>query len=300
MVRRALLIGAAGFLGRHVREAVAADGWHVRPTSRAGRDPVDLSPAGFTRLAALLADWRPHAVINCAGAVSGDPAELIAANTTGPALLVRAMLAHAPWARLVHLGSAAEYGVCEPDTPITEAQLPRPVGVYGVSKLAGTQAVELGRAAGLDAVVLRVFNPIGRGLPPSSLPGRLVAEFAGAGERGEIKTGPLDAVRDFVDARDVAGAVLAAITAATVATPVLNVAGGRGVPVRALVDTLADIAGFAGTIAESSNGSARSADVPWQEADIGAIARALDWRPRIGLRDCLSDLWQAEVWRAAR
>ena len=290
---RALLIGAAGFLGRHVHEIVAAAGWHVQPASRAGRVRVDLGPDGARRLAALLDEYRPHAVINCAGAVTGDPAELIAANTTAPAVLVRAMLDHAPRARLVHLGSAAEYGVCAPDVPITEAQLPRPVGVYGVTKLAGTQAVGLGRADGLDAVVLRAFNPVGRGAPPSSLPGRLIAQFADAGGRGEITLGPLGAVRDFVDARDVAGAVLAAITAPVVATPVLNVAAGRGVPVRTLVDTLAAIAGFTGTITESANGSTRSGDVPWQQADIAAVERVLGWRPRIGLRASLTELWQA-------
>ena len=291
MMRRVLLIGANGFLGRHVHEVLTADGWQVQPTSRTGHVRVDLSPGGAAPLAGVLTAYRPDAVVNCAGAVTGDPAELIAANTTGPAVLVRAMLDHAPDARLVHLGSAAEYGVSVPGTPVTEAQLPRPVGLYGVSKLAGTQAVELGRVAGLDAVVLRVFNPVGPGAPPSSLPGRLVAEFVDAGERVEL--GPLGAVRDFVDARDVARAVLAAIDAPAVAAPVLNVASGRGVPVRTLVDTLAGIAGFAGTITESANGSARSGEVSWQEADIATTGRVLGWRPRVELRDSLGDLWRA-------
>jgi nucleoside-diphosphate-sugar epimerase len=292
-MRRALLIGANGFLGRHVHQALVADGWSVRPTSRtgtAGHVRVDLSPEGAAALASVLAEYRPHAVINCAGAISGDTAELIAANTTGPAVLVRAMSTAASDARLVHLGSAAEYGSCAPGAPITESQLPRPVGGYGVSKLAGTQAVELARVAGLDAVVLRVFNPVGPGAPQASLPGRLVGEFAHAA--AEIKLGPLGSVRDFVDVRDVADAVLAAITAPTVGTPVLNVAGGRGVPVRTLVDILAGIAGFAGTITESADGSPRSDAVPWQEADISRIGRELGWRPRIGLHDSLEELWR--------
>jgi NDP-hexose 4-ketoreductase len=286
-MRRALVIGATGFLGRHVHTALTADGWHVQSASRTSG--IDLRPEGSARLAAVLAEHRPHAVINCAGAVAGDPAELIAANTTGPTVLVRAMRLDAPDARLVHLGSAAEYGVCVPDTPVTEEQVPRPVGVYGVSKLAGTQAVQLARTDGLDAVVLRVFNPVGPGAPPTSLPGRLVAEFADPGDT--IRLGPLDAVRDFVDARDVAAAVLAAVTAPVVATPVLNVGGGRGMPVRALVSTLVGIAGFTGTITESANGSARSADVPWQEADITAIDRELGWRPRTSLAASLAALW---------
>lgn len=293
-MRRALLIGASGFLGRHIHQVLLADGWWVRPTSRTdtpGHVRVDLSPAGLAALTAVLAEYRPHAVINCAGAVSGDTAELVAANTAGPAVLVRAMWDSASDARLVHLGSAAEYGIGTPGAPITESHLPRPVGSYGVSKLAGTQAVELGRAAGLDAVVLRVFNPVGSGAPSDSLPGRLVGEFARAA--AEIKLGPLGAVRDFVDARDVADAVLAAITAPAIGIPVLNVASGRGVPVRTLVDTLAGIAGFAGTITESANGSPRSAAVSWQEADISLIERVLGWRPKFELHTSLEELWTA-------
>ena len=61
------------------------------------------------------------------------------------------------------------------------------------------------------AVVLRVFNPVGPGAPEESLPGRVAAELRRALASGaEVRLGSLDAVRDFVDARDVADAVIAA------------------------------------------------------------------------------------------
>ena len=66
-------------------------------------------------------------------------------------------------ARLVHLGSAAEYGRGPGRAPVREDEPARPVGPYGVTKLAGTRLVELARTAGLPAVVLRVFNPVGPG-----------------------------------------------------------------------------------------------------------------------------------------
>ena len=251
-----LLIGAGGFLGRHVFDLLAGQpGMRVRTASRSapasprhgatGHVRLNLGVDGADRIGAVLAGLRPDVVINCSGATSGDTAGLAATNILGPAALVHAMLRYAPAARLVHLGSAAEYGATEPGIPITEATPPRPVADYGATKLAGTELVTLGRAAGLDALTLRVFNPVGPGAPADSLPGRLATSIARAWAEGDdVRLGPLDAVRDFVDARDVARAVCAAAMASTLDSPVLNVGGGRAVVVRDLVNTMVDIAEF--------------------------------------------------------
>jgi nucleoside-diphosphate-sugar epimerase len=255
---------------------------------------LDLTKDGAPGIAELLAKVAPDVVVNCVGAVAGSAEALAAGNITGPAALLEAMLMAGRQTRLVHLGSAAEYGWVVPGVPGHEQTPVRPAGTYGVTKLAGTRLVGLARTAGLDAVVLRVFNPLGPDSPTSSLPGRLASEVTRAlAEDDDVRLGPLDAVRDFVDARDVAEAVFAAVTAAAVDHPVLNVGSGRGVPVRALVDELLAIAGFTGSLCEDSAGSARSADVPWMEADLSTTGEALGWRPRIELTTSLIDLWKA-------
>jgi nucleoside-diphosphate-sugar epimerase len=166
--------------------------------------------------------------------------------------------------------------------------------MYGVTKLAGTRLVELAAAAGLDAVVLRVFNPVGPGAPQTSLPGRLAAELRRALAHGtEVRLGSLDAVRDFVDARDVADAVLAAVAAPALPHQVLNIGSGRGVPVRAMVKELVTASGCTGAVQEDALGLARSADIPWQQADISRAWQDLGWKPRRDLTTSLVDLWEA-------
>jgi nucleoside-diphosphate-sugar epimerase len=296
---RLLVIGATGFLGTHVRQRAAAAGLDVVTASRSA--PValtsmrlDLATDGVPRIAALLAEIKPDVVVNCAGAISGPPEALAEANITGPAALVQAMLVAGSPARLIHLGSAAEYGRGEPGVPVDERSATRPVALYGVTKLAGTRVVEVGQAAGLNAVILRVFNPVGPGAPASSLPGRLAALVSQALASGApVRVGPLDAVRDFVDARDVADAVLAAATALTLPHPVVNVGSGHGVSARALVDELLSIAGCAGEVHEDTPGSTRSAEVPWQEADVTQARQDLSWLPRRTLTTSLTDLWEA-------
>src|SRR5206468_1837433 len=82
------------------------------------------------------------------------------------------------------------------------------------TKLAGTCLVRTARAAGLDAVVLRVFNAVGAGMPANTLPGRVAAQLRTALRGGgEVRLGSLDTVRDFVDIRDIADAALAAALA---------------------------------------------------------------------------------------
>jgi len=294
-----MVLGASGFLGGHVRQQAGAAGLDV---ITAGRSPlpgspahclVDLAAQDPARLAGTLTTLAPDVVVNCAGVTSGPPEALAQVNVTGTYDLVRAMLLAGCPARLVHLGSAAEYGPGRPGTAVAESAPPRPASAYGATKLAGTHLVELGRAAGLDAVVLRVFNPVGPGAPDGILPGRLVAEFRRAlSEGSEVRLGPLDAVRDFVDARDVADAVIAAALTPR-AGGVINVASGQGRRARALARELAAISGYDGPVHEDHGGSPRSAVPSWQQADIGLARLLLGWQPRRSLGESLADQWVA-------
>ncbi|HTS98361.1 MAG TPA: NAD-dependent epimerase/dehydratase family protein [Streptosporangiaceae bacterium] len=297
---RLLILGASGFLGGHVWRQASAAGADVITAGRSGlpwspaHHRLDLATADPAAIAEIITSAAPDAVANCAGATVGPPEVLAAANITGTYALVRAMLLAETPARLVHLGSAAEYGGAEPPDPLGESAPPRPGAPYGVAKLGGTRLVELGRAAGLDAVVLRVFNPVGAGAPETSLPGRVAAQLRRALESGaDVRLGPLDAVRDFVDARDVAAAVLAAAAAPALPHAVINVGSGTAVPVRSLVKELITVTGYGGPVHEDSSGSARSGDLDWQQADITRAGQDLGWRPRHDLAASLADLWEA-------
>ncbi|MEV6206979.1 NAD-dependent epimerase/dehydratase family protein [Kitasatospora sp. NPDC051914] len=290
-----LVLGATGFLGGHIAEHLRTlPGARVLRVGRSATADlrIDLADETVEGLTALLADLRPAAVVNCAGAVTGDALLQTGLNARGPAVLAAALRAAVPGSRLVHLGSAAEYGACEHGTSLAEDAAPRPGGLYGATKLAGTLAVAEAAARGQDAVVLRVFNPVGPGSPGTSLAGRLAAEIRRAGPGGTVTVGDLSAHRDFVDARDVARAVAAVLTAANPLPAVLNIAGGEARPVRAVADALVAAAQFTGRIEEHGAGSERSAAVSWQQADITA-ARTLGWEPRIALADSLADLWHS-------
>ena len=106
-----------------------------------------------------------------------------------------------------------------------------------------------------------------------------------------ITLGSLDSWRDYIDARDVGGAVAAAMHTVPDGATVLNVGRGEAVHTRDLVESLAAIAGFEGRIIESDDGSSRSSPVPWQRADISTTSSWLQWSPRHSIDASLQDLW---------
>jgi nucleoside-diphosphate-sugar epimerase len=292
---RVLVLGSTGYLGGHVAGQLRSlAGVRVLGGGRcpAAEFGIDLASAGADELARILADAAPDAVINCAGATGGDAVTLAEVNSRGPAVLCAALRKAAPSARLVHLGSAAEYGPGTWNVRVTESAGTNPLSVYGATKLAGTVAVT---TSGLDAVVLRVGNPVGAGAPAAGLPGRVAGLLREAGQDpgSVIRLGDLSAYRDFVDVRDVARAVVLAARAPRALPGILNIGGGRAVAVRDLVRRLADVAGFLGRIEENGGGSTRSGNVSWQCSDITAAHEALGWQPSYTLDDSLAALWRA-------
>jgi NDP-hexose 4-ketoreductase len=310
--RSVVVLGADGFLGRHICAALAAAGAHglrISRTAAGGGGPVpqrlrpvalDLVAAPPERLAELLDG--ADVVVNAAGGVwQVNERQMYRANADFVARLVEAGtgLPHGP--RLIHLGSVHEYSPAPPGGRVTEEQPTAPVTAYGRSKLLGAQAVlrASGGASGFHGVVLRIATVTGPGAPRGSLLGMVAHHLAGAAaareagaEPGPLELAPLLAHRDFVDVRDVADAVVATACAPTadVAGRVLNIGSGEAVDTRDLVARLIALSGTRVEVVERPGLAVARTDVRWQRLDISRAARLLGWRPRRGLEESLRDL----------
>ncbi|WP_432004103.1 NAD-dependent epimerase/dehydratase family protein [Streptomyces sioyaensis] len=308
--RRVVVLGGSGFVGRHVVAAVRASGAEPLLVSRRPLSdgpersfPMDLAGGGPDGLARLLDTERPYAVVNAAGAAWSRVQETM---DRGNHLLVETVLsalATAAWRpRLVQLGSIFEYAPPTPGTSLDERAPTRPTTSYGWSKLRGTQAVlaatEAGRA---DAVVLRLSNAIGPGIPPGSLLGRVATQLhaAGAGGEAEVHVSPLRASRDFVDVRDVAAAVLAAASLPA-GGQVVNIGRGEAVPVRTMVERLIAASGRRARIVEGDAAGVRpQSGLDWIQVETDTARRLLGWTPHHSLDSSVQDLWHAATARAA-
>lgn len=170
-----LLFGANGQLGTRLKTLLAARGT-VRTPGHAELDLRDLD-----RLRALIRETRPGLIVNAAAYTAVDAAEADAesarlVNAAAPRVMAEA--AAELGALLVHYSTDYVFdGAAR--TPYTEESPTRPLGVYGVTKLAGEQAVA---AAGADYLTLRtawLYSNHGKNFLNTML--RL------AGERSELR-----------------------------------------------------------------------------------------------------------------
>jgi nucleoside-diphosphate-sugar epimerase len=238
------VLGGRGWLGRAIVAEARRRHMTVTVVSRRpGPGAVAADPADTASLAAALC--RSDVVVNAAGYRGGDAGVAAVANTELPDKLGW-LAAKAGW-RLVHLGSAAEYGPSAAGPQlITEEHGCLPTSVYGMSKLAGTRATLRWRARGAGVVVARVFNVVDGDLPPEN-PFHGIAvqvlQAARGGGTGEVGIGDPTTTRD-VGRRTTLAAAIVALAAAGPATtapqhPVVNICTGRGTSFADLAEAMA-------------------------------------------------------------
>lgn len=295
-----LITGSAGFTGQHLL-AFLAD---VAPQARLvgvdqrvpARAPVGyvhhtldlLDAAGVRR---LVAQVRPQVVFHLVGLnKSTDPMAFYRANVLTTLSLLEALRLEAPQARLLAIGSAAEYGPPSGPFALSEEAPLRPVTVYGASKAAQTILLASRRHSGPPAILLRPFNLLGPGLPATLVAGAFALQIAerevGLGS-GPLRVGNLSAQRDFLDVRDAVAAYWLVAERGQPGTA-YNVCSGRPVAVQTLLDILLSLARCSIEVVVDPD-LLQPNDVPVSFGDNSRL-RALGWRPTITLEQSLRDL----------
>lgn len=168
---RVLVTGSTGFIGTHLVAALTAHGWQVRclvrRTSR--REPLAAYDVEYVvgaledRDSLSQAVRNVEVVVHLAGATRvRRPADYDRINTVGTRNLLEVCVASAPRLRkFLFISSIAAAGPSRTGKPVTEADVPCPIGPYGRSKLRAERIV-LDYRGQLPVMVLRpsaIYGP---------------------------------------------------------------------------------------------------------------------------------------------
>ena len=272
-MKRVLVTGAGGFIGRQTLEPLRARGFEVHTAGRA--QGVDLLTPGAA--AAAVAGARPTHLLHLAwyaehGRFWTAPENLA---WVGASLELLRAFAEAGGQRAVVAGTCAEYawgadGRCaEGRTPLAPATL------YGAAKHGLHEVLRAYAAqAGVSLAWGRVFFSFG----PHEPAGRLVPSVARAllaGREAPVTHGRQ--LRDFLAVEEL-GDAFAALLDSTVQGAV-NVASGEPIALRELVELIAHAAGRPDLVRFGAV-EARPGEPAELVADVARLAGEVGWRPR--------------------
>jgi UDP-glucose 4-epimerase len=303
-----LITGGCGFIGSHLADAMIAEGHHIRILDDLSTGKLSNKPRsadfrhgnvanqrvveemmegtdGCFHLAAVASversnlDWVGTHRTNLTGTISVfDTARRVGKPRPIP---------------VVYASSAAIYGD-NPELPLSERALPRPLSAYGADKLGCEQhAVVAGYTHNVPTCGLRFFNVYGPRQEPTSPYSGVISIFCDRMKTGRQITifGDGRQTRDFIYVGDVVRALGAAMQNASADAGVYNICTGTATTVHALAWTIADILEVSPNI---FFGPARSGDIRVSLGNPAAARDRLKFTARTTLKEGLSVILQID------
>lgn len=312
-MKKALIIGAAGFVGSYLaKELMEHHGMEVHAT-RLAREQLEIQGAQIhvldilnkEEIVSLLYQVRPDYIFHLAAQSSvsvawKNPGLTIDINVKGSVNVMDAVreLFYKP--RVLLIGSGEEYGhIRECETPIKEDNHLRPGNIYAATKVCQNMIAGIyAQAYDMNLIMVRAFNHIG----PCQMPIFVVSDFCKqvaeieAGKKEPVMyVGNLAAERDFTDVRDVVRAY-ALLVQKGKPGETYNVGSGHAHEIREILDLIISLSS-ADIKVEIDQNKIRPVDVPIIEADITKLRDVTGWEPAIPLRQTIQET--LDYWRAA-
>lgn len=310
-MKKGLVIGAAGFVGKYLIKEINANKIDVYATKlpherleNIEAKIYDLDIMDKEAIIALFLEIQPDYIFHLAaqssvGLAWKNPTLTVDVNIKGSINVMDAVreLFYKP--RVLLIGSGEEYGHIQPgETPIAETNLLRPGNIYAATKACQNMIGNIySKAYDMELMMVRAFNHIGPEQAPMFVVSdfcKQVAEIEKGMREPVMMVGNLAAKRDFTDVRDVVKAYVSLVQKGEPGET-YNVGSGNAQEIRQVLDLIISLSDKEIRVEIDPN-KIRPVDVPIIEADITKINRLTGWKPEIPLEQTIQET--LNYWRA--
>jgi dTDP-glucose 4,6-dehydratase len=299
--RRVLVTGAAGFIGSHMVERLAAEGALVRAFVRynsrneygwldrideSALQSIEIFRGDLTNSEAATDAVADRDVVVHLGALIPipysyrHPREFVAANVVGTLNILEACRRNGV-ERLVHVSSSEVYGTPK-EVPIPETARLNAQSPYAATKVGADQLALSYRAAfELPVVIARPFNTYGprqsaRAVIPTIVTQALTREY--------IEIGSTSTTRDFLFVADTVGGLLRCSEVAGIEGEVFNLGTGREISIADVVELVSVTLGRElSVVARDERFRPIGSEVERLCADTSLANDRLGWTPEVPL-----------------
>ncbi len=307
---KALIIGAAGFVGGYLIRELSSAGWEVHATCLPNEEITGdcsvhrLDILKKDDISQILAETVPDVVYHLAAqssvSVSWKKPQLTAEiNIIGTINVLEALReADKKDTRVLLIGSGEEYGyIREGACPLSESEPLNPGNIYAATKACQGMIGEIyARAYKMDIVMVRAFNHSGprqSNIFVISDFCKQIAEIEKGIHEPVMSVGNLTAKRDFTDVRDVVRAYRL-LGEKGKSGSVYNIGRGKAVSVQFILDTALSMSKAAIEVKQDP-GRMRASDIPLIEPDVSRIYQDTGWRAEISMEQTIEDT--LDYWR---
>ena len=300
-MKKALIFGIDGFVGKYMANELKENGYDVYTSSRNGRGEAydgwyscDLNDS--EQVKNVIAEVNPSHIINLAGQTNVGiswriPKLTVETNVCGAINIMEAVHQYNMECNILMVGSSEEYFGKE--GALIESDVLNPSNPYGISKMMLEHFCELYREQyGMKVFFVRSFNHTGVGqndnfVIPSWC--KQVAYITKCRKSGIMKVGNLDIIRDFSNVKDIVNAYRLVIESADDSI-IYNIGSGVGISLKEILNHVISLSDQQISIQQDPR-LIRPIETTYSCANISLISNNLNWTPRYNIFDTVEEIY---------